>query len=169
MLDRLILEPFFEGIHDYCIIKLSDDFPQYKTYSDIDIVCLDKELTKDHIEKIGEQFKNYKIKISTGQSNNLHVDFFYKNEDKLDFRFDLYDHLSFKKVGDDLLGLMFDTKIIYKGVYIPCEDVDLAIRFMEYKDYIDHRPEKIKHLKYIESKSNTEYIKILKEFTSYEN
>ena len=78
----------------------------------------------------------------------------------LDFRFDLYSSLpEFKKLSlkkhlfFDILKNKTSFYSTYEGkeypVYVPSEIDDLLLRYIEYMEWYQQRPDKIKHLNYI--------------------
>ena len=130
------LNYIFSKLDDFFILKFDPDkCPEYKPNSDIDILCKDKYLTANCIEKVlnesGVKFKKY-----IAANNNLQIDAM--NGRKLEIKFDITDDLScFSKIKikKDLVGLILENKIKYKSFFVPELKYDLAIRLLEYFEY----------------------------------
>ena len=113
------LKYLFSKLDHYCILKFDPKkFPEYKTNSDIDILCKDKYVTGNSIEEIlneaGIKFKKY-----IAANNNLQIDAM--NGNKLDIKFDITDDLScFSKIKikKDLVKSILENKIKYKSFFL---------------------------------------------------
>ena len=142
------LEYLFSKLENYCILKFDPKkFPEYKTNSDIDILCKDKYLTGNCIEEILNE-AGIKLKRYIASNNNLQIDVIKGNQ--LDIKFDITDDLScFSKIKikKDLVKSILENKIKYKSFFVPELKYDLAIRLLEYFEY-KNNPTKIKHLLY---------------------
>ena len=75
---------------DYAVVKMSEDFPNYKAGSDIDIFCQDIEQVKNHISKL------VNVSVNVKSENHIQLDYF-KNG-KLNLKFDLYVNTVSRKV-----------------------------------------------------------------------
>lgn len=154
--NKIDVQKFFKNAKEqYCIIKLSDDFPNYCTYSDIDVFCYDIKAFSREIFDFAESYINngWEIKTSSISDEHIQIDFYEKGAKRLDFRFDLHSALpKFSKVQINE-GLF--TRIIENaqkndfGVFIPCRVDDFIIRYLEFVEYYDIRADKIKHADYI--------------------
>lgn len=162
-----LLEFFKEFFNEsYCIIKMDDNLPNYYEYSDIDIFCYDISNLADKIFKIGNKYveAGFEIRVTEVNSKNqVHIDFYIDN--RLDFRFDLYQHLpNYKKI---IIKPAFFSSIIENRIciaknfnneqfeiYVPSKIDDLILRYIEYIEYYDIRADKIKHMDYINSFSD---------------
>ncbi len=142
------LEYLFSKLDDYCILKFDPEkFPEYKSNSDVDILCKDKFVTGNYIEEFLND-AGIKLKKYIAANNNLQIDAL--NGNNLEIKFDITDDLScFSKIKikKDLVRLILENKIKYKNFYIPDLKYDLAIRLLEYFEY-KKNPTKIKHLLY---------------------
>jgi len=140
----------------YSIIKLSNDFPNYKTGSDIDIFCLNTENIAKKILAFSNRYlnKGYEIQINENE-NKIYIDFL--NENKIDFRFDLYKKIPsyiylnikpalFESIIENSCQKKIDNDFY---VYIPNIVDELIIRYIEYQEWYGRRPDKIKHIEYI--------------------
>ena len=157
------------GLPKYTIIKKWDDFPNYMGYNDIDILCENKKECLDFIVNKSKHYKNKGWKIEVKNASHTHVDFIPPNSDRLDFRFDLISNLNNCynkiKVSNDFKVDILNERVLSDGVFIPKIEHDLALRYMEYKEHIQQRPDKIKHLNYCK-KYNINYNTILKKYTN---
>ena len=170
----LDLKDFFRNLSNYTILKLPENFPQYKENSDLDILCLNVDETAKHILQVGEEYERqgFKIKIEEKDSHK-HIDFFHPDIDKLLIRFDLFDTLNIYrkiKVNPAYTSIVLSTSIQKQlddfKVFVPSAEHDLTLRFLEYVDWIDEKPDKIKHLNYIKQRGNLNFIKVLKKYTN---
>lgn len=159
--NKLNLDIFFSALHDkkYAIIKLAD-FPNYYSGNDIDIFCYDiKEIALEIIHTGRQYVKNkFEIRVKNSNLTHIYIDFYIDN--KLEFRFDLYGELpAYKKlhIKKDYFATIIDnrTSIVYEynnkqyHVYTPSLMDDLVLRYVEYIEWYELRPDKIKHLNYI--------------------
>jgi len=168
------LREFFKNIDDYVILRLSDSFPNYFDYSDVDILCRNRDDFLAHILKVGKAYEKqgFQIEVHT-EDKNLQVDFYPPKAQRLNFKFDLLNTLSIYEniiVGRHYSDVVLDSreKIIRDGVdiLVPSLEHDLAIRFLEYIEYKDKRPDKIKHWKYVQKFNNLDFINVLKRYTN---
>ncbi len=166
------VESFFDGIGNYVILKLPDDFPNYCDHSDIDILCGDVERFKAHILEKGKVYESQGFKIEvTKNGENTHIDFYPPRAQRLNFRFDLIDDLTYEKfqVSPELACIVLDNrKRINKNdvwICVPSIEYDLAIRLMEYVEYKDDRPDKIKHLNYVSKFKMDCHLNIINKYT----
>lgn len=165
--NRLNLLDFFKDMNNYVIIRLDENFPSYKYSDDVDILCSKPIEIIEHIKKIGNKLYNdFNITVNNGSGgkSHFHVNFYYKNENIEDFCFDIISNLSdfYKKIDlpKDYIDKVLKTKKINKlGLYIPDLSNELELRYMEYITKIDRKPDKIKHLKFIEKYPNIEFKK----------
>lgn len=179
---KLDLLAFFKLIENeqYVVIKPSCTLPDYDLGSDIDIFCY-------HVGKMVEittaflaNYVDDKSNISVTDSlSKVHVDFLVN--DKINFRFDLYKQLpNYKNIS---LKSAFFSSVIESAltrelteseasvtVKVPSETDDLILRYVEYHEYYAARPDKIKHVEYIQDKiafSESERVKMLDKLHYY--
>ena len=154
-MNKINVNALLQYIDDYVLIKKSEEFPLYAPGSDLDLIVFDKEdaLKKCSLyydDNIGE---NGEMKV-TNTEKYCHVDFFF--EGKLDLRIDLIDNFNFfdkiavkpgfmVKIFKDRQSVVFDDG----SVYVPSIEDDLTLRYFEFLEWFDRRPDKIKHLDYI--------------------
>ena len=157
---------------NYVIIKLNEIFPNYNINQDIDILTTDLDKNLKIIKKYRP--KNYNLKITELNENHIHVDYFHKsNLYQLIFRIDLFSNLIYENfnVHESLVKNVLKNRIKIKRnkyqFYIPKLDDDLSFRYMEYIEYINTRPDKIKHLKYINSYPEVNFKKVIKNELNY--
>ena len=162
--NKLDLDRYFSELSAevYCIIKLSPDFPNYKAGSDLDIFCYDLEKFSQKLMQIGrtEVEAGFEIRVTTVSKSQVHIDFFLNNV--LDLRFDLYQAMpAYKKLSikPGLFGSIVEQSVSisrnYKGqpypLFVPSKIDELLLRYFEYAEWYELRPDKIKHLEYIEA------------------
>jgi len=152
------LNKIFLDMKNYCVIRFPKEFPNVK--GDIDILSLDYNYQKEYLKKKAP--KNYKVKIKNGSRNNLHVDY-YENNNFI-IKFDISNSLNDLYPEFDIPNSL--TQSIIKnsfknnfGVYVPRIEDELSIRWLEYEKYKKERPDKIKHLHFIENHKNIKFIK----------
>lgn len=163
MSNKISLHDFFIELETlaYCIIKVPPNFPDYIRGDDIDILCYD-------INKISECIINTATKYIGGDltlkssiirnGEKIHIDIMDKNS--IEFRFDLYSILpNYHKVN---IRPSFFSHVIENRqqknqtcdgknyiIYIPSIQDELIIRYLEYIEYFQDIPDKIKHADYI--------------------
>ena len=160
----LDLYDFFVELQNtrYCIVKWNEKLT-YETGADIDLFCYDVKDVVKHILYAGKKYvekDKYEIEITEViRDKHVHLDFKLKN--KIDFRFDLYGCLpDYKRLNiregffSSIIDCSYEKKIkVGKNVinlYLPSKIDDMMIRYFEYIEWYDIRPEKVKHLEYIE-------------------
>lgn len=157
--NRLQLLDFFKDMKNYVIVRIDDIFPRYKYSDDVDILTTCIYEIKNHILKIGQNYPDFHIKVShgSGGKNHLHIDFFYQNETTEDFRFDIIGNISdfYQTLNsphnyiNTILSKKVKKLINQINIYVPYLSHELELRYLEYITKIDKKPDKIKHLKYI--------------------
>ncbi len=165
---KLNLKKFFYVLKDeiYAIMKFNS-IEDYSHGSDLDIFVKN---VPDFVKKIlsaGLDYLDlgYEIKVMDQLENHTYIDFLYN--EKIAFRFDLYENFEmyknvaieksyFIKILEHSIKVNenFDKKDFFISILNP-ED-ELVFRYLEYVDWFEQRPDKIKHLSYIlkELKSN---------------
>jgi hypothetical protein len=138
---------------NYVIIRKPPNFPQYQIGTDIDILCSD---LSSIITYSKNYFKDLKTSYTLRPSNHYHIDILNPNN-TLHLKLDFISSLSvYKKT--NIPNIVFDeilnTKTSIDGVCEPLFEYDLLLRYFEYKEFIQERPSKIKHLNYIKQYSN---------------
>jgi hypothetical protein len=157
----LDLDRFFYNVREqiYVAIKLGD-FPNYYKGSDIDIFCYHKEEFAKAIITVGNQYleQGFEVRVADKESLQTHVDFYLDGE--LEIRFDLYQALPhYKKIRIKehyIFSVIENASImsrVFEGIqyplYIPSIVDELLLRYIEYIEWYELRPDKIKHLNYI--------------------
>ncbi len=150
----------------YCIIKIPDEFPEYAIGSDIDIFCYDINNIANIILQNTNQYISDKITIEIKELNKqIYVDI--KEYDKIHLRFDLYGELpNYKnvKIKPCLFSSIIEhatSKSILNNeltVKVPCLIDETIIRYIEYHEWYAQRPDKIKHINYIEKMIDLEMV-----------
>lgn len=159
-LNLVNLIPVFNKIEseEYAIIKFNKAFPEYISGSDIDIFCSDQIKTSKLI--LGElnncADKGAVIEVHQKQAlEQIKIDVLWNN--KINFRFDLYGTLpkyNFVHIKRSLFqGILDRRKKIDIGdsssIYVASDIDEILLRYVEYLEWYDRRPDKIKHLEYI--------------------
>lgn len=148
MTSKINLDWLFEGLDNYCIIKIPEFFPHYEKNSDLDIICDNKFKFAEILNKKITHKYNFKTKIYIASNNNLQLDIIINGT--LDIKFDITDDLScFSKieVNSQLSKLILKNIERKNGIFIPSLEHEIAIRLLEYEEYKDN-PKKIKHLNF---------------------
>jgi len=168
------LRLFFEGMTDYVIIKLPEYFPNYYDYDDIDIICTDLDHCSTHIISAGQIYvdQGFEIKV-TKVNKHVHIDFYPPNKSKLNFRFDLISSLDvYRKVKVNPLYhrivLTSKQQIVqnFSAVFVPTLEHELVLRLLEYLEWRDEIPSKVKHLNYIVEKNSRSFFQIVNQYTN---
>jgi hypothetical protein len=160
--NRLDLDRFFFQVRDqvYVIVKPDDDFPSYYKGSDIDVFGYDKNEFAKLILSAGNQYleQGFEIKVTDKDESHTHVDFYFDGE--LEFRFDLYQSLpKYKKIRlkeQYIYSVIENARVLYREfdgaqypIYVPSTVDELLLRYVEYIEWYETRPDKVKHLDYI--------------------
>jgi len=142
-------------IEDYVLIKKSNEFPDYSSGSDVDLLVMDKDTALQKVVDFYESNFSSKGELKvTNKEYHCHIDFLIN--DKLDIRIDLIHNFNFLtkfSVKNGFFIKVFKDRQIFDiengSVYIPASEDELTIRYFEYLEYFDRYPNKIKHLDYI--------------------
>lgn len=159
--NQLDLDRFFYALRNevYVVIKLGD-FPAYYSGSDIDIFCYDKEkLTKIILQSAKYCLAHgFVVSVVARGEDHVYIDFFLN--DQLNFRFDLYQSLpDYQRVHVKphyLYSVIENAQSVprnYDGIdypiYVPSDVDECLLRYLEYIEWYELRPDKVKHLDYI--------------------
>ncbi len=165
---KIDLRPLFEKLENkqYCIIKLPSEFPEYKIGSDLDMFCYD-------IEDISRVVLGYlqhvitdvlTIKLSN-RGKQIYIDIM--DKDNIHFRFDLYGALP--NYGNIAIKEAFFSSVIENSqrieqnqcqVKVPSQIDESILRYIEYQEWYGQRPDKIKHVDYLEDKIKSHELNI---------
>jgi len=172
-IDRFLdLSKIFKKLEDksYCIIKLPNIFPSYDVGSDLDIFCYDvQDISKIILANI-QEFITADLKIEiTDNNTQVYIDVIHNN--KIYFRFDMYGALPFYKnvnikeafFSSVIENSSFISKDGFK-VKVPNLIDESILRYIEYQEWYAQRPDKIKHIKYLEDKIENNEIDVNKMF-----
>ena len=167
---KIDLKPLFEKLIDkaYCIIKLPDEFPQYKAGSDLDIFCYDVEdISRKVLKYLQESItSNLTLKIINMESQ-IYIDVM--DKDKINFRFDLngalptYKNILIKEAF--FSSIIENSSVIEKNevtVKVPSQIDESILRYIEYQEWYGQNPNKIKHIDYLEKKIANKEIEVNK-------
>ncbi|TKF64191.1 hypothetical protein FCV58_15050 [Vibrio sp. F13] len=160
----LSLEDFFTSIEqqNYTIIKPSDKLPRYDDGDDVDIFCYDKPRMIESCVSFLSEYISHEFSIEVNDSrndSNTHVDLVFGK--KIIFRFDIYGSIPeynnvllkrsyFSSVIENAVEIqVLGSKEKYFIIKVPCEVDNAILRYIEYHEYFEVRPDKIKHIDYI--------------------
>jgi hypothetical protein len=159
--NRLDLDRFFFHVREqiYVIVKLGD-FPNYYKRSDIDVFCYNKDEFAKQILNVGNCYLDQGFEIRVTDENALHtyVDFYLDGE--LEFRFDLYQSLpKYERIRlkqHYIYSVIENASVLHREfdgvqypIYVPSTIDELLLRYVEYIEWYELRPDKVKHLDYI--------------------
>ena len=156
------LKDFFDKINNYSIIKMDKYFPSFKVgKDDIDILCDNVNKVINLIIKVlDNKYKSFKYKINIIDEHTKQIDLFENN--KFMLKFDLTSDLcKIYKNFDIPLDInlhILANRYIKRGFYVPNIQHELIIRKLEYDTYIHVRPDKIKHLEFINKYKTIKFI-----------
>lgn len=156
MATKINLLELLQQIGDYVLIKLDEEFfPAYVPGGDVDLVVYDREEVVKRIHafydcQIGDQGE---LRV-VDTEGHCQADFLFSGE--LELRVDLIDNFNFFRnlaVKPAYLTKIFkdrETRFVNGiGIFIPSPEDSLTLRYFEYLEWFDRRPDKIKHLEYI--------------------
>lgn len=159
--NKLDLERFFFQVREqiYVIVKLGD-FPNYYKGSDIDVFCYNKNKFAKQILTVGNWYldQGFEVRATDKDKSHTYVDFYLNGE--LEFRFDLYQSLpKYKRIQlkeHYIYSVIENASVLYREfngvqypIYVPSTVDELLLRYVEYIEWYELRPDKIKHLDYI--------------------
>lgn len=159
---ELNLDEFFSHLAGeiYTVVKLDPDFPSFRPGSDIDLFCYDARKVLTKILEVAHRYANhgFTIRITDLESGQIHADVL--KEDNLIFRFDLYQRTpAYRKilVREGLLESVIENcrsiERTFNGttykLYVPSLLDEQLIRYLEFVECYEARPDKLKHLEYI--------------------
>lgn len=162
--NKLNLDKFFFSVKDlnYAIVK-NENFPNYYKGSDIDVFCYDKNTFAKRLLSVGNSYlkEGFEIKTLNKSESHSYIDFFLNDE--LEFRFDLYESLpEYKKIRlkphytlsviENAVAVEREFEGTKYYIRIPSQIDDILLRYVEYIEWYELRPDKIKHLDYITEK-----------------
>jgi hypothetical protein len=160
------LKDFFDEMNNYTIMKMDDCFPLFnKGKDDVDILCLNiEDIIYTIIRVLKKKYPEFTYKVIKFNKNLKQVDLFKNN--KFIYKFDLISDLGRKytkfKIPKEISQKVINNSSVKKGFYVPKIEDELMIRQLEYDTYIKNRPDKIKHLKFINKHENINFIKFPK-------
>jgi len=166
----LNLVSLFEAIgsEKYCIIKVGAQFPAYETGDDIDIFCYEPNQAAGKILEWGGYYlsNGLDIRVNTEADYN-YISVAFVEGGKMHCRFNLFGQLpKYKKllIKDALFESVIEHSRFFDcqhneecvKVRIPSEIDDLILRYIEFIEWYNVRPDEIKHLDYIMDKIDDE-------------
>lgn len=142
---------------EYVLARSRGDLSDYTIGCDIDLYCIDPAALLAVISSVimTPEHPDYRLKISQYEKKS-HIDWY--SENKFILRFDVVHHPSIYK------NVSVSSELFYSSIYqsihknisgcsvkVPNIVDDLLIRYIEFLDLYFDRPDKIKHIEYIES------------------
>jgi len=165
--NRIIdLKDVFERVNNnkYTVIKLSKDFPNYNVGDDIDIFCYDIQSFSRDVLSVLQRYISENVNVTLiDNKKQIYIDI--TQSDVLQFRFDLYGAIPlYRKI--IIKNALFSSIIensevkVVKGIKVKTpSDLDEAIlRYIEYQEWYSERPDKIKHIDYIQKEIDNKNI-----------
>lgn len=166
-IEQIDLLDVFINLQDehYCVVKLPQDFPCLYKGEDLDLFCYDTDRVAAKIIKSLQ--KNLKTNISIKlkkMSGRLYIDLI-ENE-MIMLRFDLYGTLpEYKNVDikESFFSCIIEGRVLkyFKStpIYVPSKIDESIIRYIEYHEWYERRPDKLKHINYIQEQFEKNKIK----------
>tara|TARA_Y100000389_G_scaffold96808_1_gene93514 strand:+ start:7545 stop:8957 length:1413 start_codon:yes stop_codon:yes gene_type:complete len=150
--NNLNLHNILSSLPTHVILRFNNSkYPLYVPGTDIDILvsCLDtsEKVIRDLYDKNTFHLKKKIIKPNV----QVHVDLFNKKNNRLNLKFDLYAALPYTRFTfhPGLYKNILANREYNGQVWVPNQKDDLALRYAEYIEYKEKRPDKIKHLHYV--------------------
>jgi len=156
---KINLKQIFNKIYKekYVICKLKDIFPDYEFGSDLDILAAEPvHFVKEVMSELNKYIDHEsKVNIEEVSETQIHVDFC-SQDGIINIRFDIYGALpNYSKLNIDrsLFNLIIanreSKRVNGVDLYVPSIIDESLIRFFEYIEYYEIRPDKLKHLHFI--------------------
>jgi hypothetical protein len=144
----------------YCIVKEPINFPQYSIGSDIDIFSYDTTyLVKEIVGFLNRYIDDDNSVVIESKIDQVYVDLML--DDKIHLRFDLYQKFpayTSVKIKDSFFSSVLENSISKKYnnclINVPSIYDECLIRYIEYIEWFSKRPDKIKHIDYLEDSIN---------------
>ncbi len=153
---------------DYILLRKWMDFPSFFPGSDVDLLVIDRFDSSLLLQNYFMEFikdESYYLKVTEGKGH-IHLDIMEK--DRIFLRIDLidgFDYFTRFSVQDALkIRIFLSRKTIdvdNQKVVVPSTEFDLLLRYLEYLEWFDRRPDKIKHIDYILSTATEDQIQEL--------
>jgi len=144
----------------YCVVKKSLIFPQYEVGDDIDIFCYSKDkITEIILFGLKDLTTDYQIKLHTTEYQN-HLDLILNR--KIYFRFDIYQRLpSYQSffIKEALFSSVIEN-FEFRMIKVPNQIDEMILRYLEYHEWYAQRPDKIKHIEYVNEYLNEDNRKL---------
>jgi hypothetical protein len=164
-----LLKGIFKSIENniiYCIVRWDKDKSPFDIEGDIDIFCNDIEIFTSKILQVANKYveKNliYVNVTTVVEAEQYHMDFFDLSNNML-FRLDIYQKPpQYKKfiMSDKYFYYTLASRVARKieeiSLYFTSPIDEYMVRLLEYFDKIEERPEKIKHLEFINAHATPE-------------
>ena len=144
----------------YVFIKTDATFPLYHKGQDIDIFCYNKKQFAQQLFAFGNKYINNERDIRVIEITKWHTHIDFMERDEIHIRFDLYEQLPqyrnirikpgyFYSIIENAISQQYTFQKRIYTYYIPSKIDNLLLRYIEYIEYYQLRPDKIKHLTYV--------------------
>lgn len=151
----------------YVILRLDTEFPNIGPHQDIDILTTDIDRVMEIIKKKVKSPFKVRSKLML-RNTQWHLDIYHSW--RFIFKFDLYRDIApvykLVKLHPDCAKSIVDQRVTINrngiDLQVPKLSTDLSLRYLEYVEKKRSRPDKIKHLRYIEKFPGVEYYKVTK-------
>jgi hypothetical protein len=159
----------------HVIMRLSETFPWYGPRSDLDILCGDVPAFRVHVLACLQPYVARGFTIDEHpEGAHLHIDVLAPGSGALELRFDLcgnlnlYERIQIDPALHDAI-LAEREKTVRDGleVWVPRRAHDLALRFLEFVEWQDRRPDKRKHLDYVDEANDFSFLDVVNGYTDY--
>jgi hypothetical protein len=137
---------------------MSATFPAYHVGADVDVFCGDLQALARRLLAVGNQEvkRGWHIVVTSKETGGAYLDFFAPDQERLHFRFDLHGglpvltkvHLS-PALFTAALARRTTVERAGRAYAVPDKLDDLVLRYAEYLEYYEQRPDKVKHLEFI--------------------
>ena len=149
----LPLPDLLAALPPHVLLRFDNEaFPSYQVGTDIDILvsCLDTSVCAI-VDRCASSNFRHALRILQPDVH-AHLDMLDDSTGSLHLRFDLYTALPYTRfrLHPGLWSNVLSHRVRRGPVWQPRPQDDLALRYAEYIEHQDRRPEKIKHLRYVE-------------------
>lgn len=171
---RLDLRRFLEYPGRHVVLRLPPEFPGYRDHSDLDVLCDDVEAFRAHLLACAAPYVAAGMRVEEHREGpHLHVDLFHPGASRLNLRFDVAASVPslFEKVAVDpslTEAVLAERQVVEcRGarVSVPRQAHELALRLLEYLEWHERRPEKAKHLEYIDRANDFSFLDVINGYT----
>lgn len=127
-------------------------YPTYAPGSDIDLLVSSLDASTRAITDVYDTSRFSHRLRTLVDGVHVHLDILTTSSSTLHLRFDLYTSLPYTRfhLHPGVYANILAHRTYNGQVWVPCTEDDLGLRYAEYVEYKDTRPDKVKHLHYVE-------------------